>query len=373
MDSPDRGQRPAARGFAAVAAAILGLLFAFTPLADRADLAILDAQWSVLRRFDLRPAPDDIVVVGIDEGTLQQVPEPRGLWHEPLGKVLARIAAARPRAIGLDLALPDRSYESTRPGIDRALLLGLAAARQNGPFVATLSIDAQSRGARPIHPPYLAVLQEERLAIGLLARDADGVTRRFSLSLPTEDGFFPTFAGRLCKMLSRNCGDGLLHYALGKPFGYVPFHKVLAASDMASLERIFRDRIVLIGETLPFTDRIAVPVDYAGWETPGREAPAIVVHALALRTALLDAAPQESSRPLMVVLVTFAALFFLIREWRVALAAAVAAGFTLFAISVYALHAGLAMSLAAPLAILAAVVLVALATPLSHRYVIRRR
>ena len=373
MDSPERGQGPAARGFAAVAAALLGLLFAFSPLAERADLSILDAQWKVLRHFDVRPAPDDIVVVGVDEATLQRVNEPRGLWHEPLGKALARIAAARPRAIGLDLALPDRSYEATRAGIDRTLLLGLAAARQNGPFVATLSIDAHTRAARPIHAPFLAVLEEERLGIGLLARDADGVTRRFSLALPTEDGSFPTFAGRLCKSLSKRCGDGLLHYALGKPFGYVPLHQVLAASEMASLERVFRDRIVLIGETLPYTDRIAVPVDYAAWEPPGREAPAIVVHALALRTAMMDAAPEEASPALTAVLVTLAALTILLRDWRVLAAAAVAAGAALFGISVYALHGGIAMPLSGPYVVLLLAVVGAVAMAASRRYVIRRR
>ena len=118
-------------------------------------------------------------------------------------------------------------------------MLGLAAARENGPFVATLSIDARTRGARRIHTPFLALLQEERLGIGLLARDADGVTRRFSAALPTEDGAFPTFAGRLCRALERGCGDGLIHYALGKPFAYVPMHQVLETTDPAWLERAF--------------------------------------------------------------------------------------------------------------------------------------
>lgn len=373
MDTAERGQGAATRGFAVVALAIAGLLFAFTPLAERADLVLLDAQWQALRRFDLRPAPDDIVVVGVDEATVARIAEPRGLWHEALGKGLARIAAARPRAIGLDMTLPDRSYESTRPGLDHALLLGLAAARQNGPFVATLSIDAHTRGARPIHPPFLAMLQEERLGIGLLARDADGVTRRFSLALPTEDGSFPTFTGRLCKAMSRPCSDGLLHYALGAPFRYVPLQDVLAAPGVEPLERAFKDRIVLVGETLPFTDRVAVPVDYAGWEPPGREAPAIVVQALALRTALLDAAPQEASRPMAVLLVGLAALIFLLRDPRAAAAAAFAAAGVLFGLGVLALRSGTALPLAAPYFTLALASLVGLALALSRRYVIRRR
>ena len=135
---------------------------------------------------------------------MSAIPEPPGLWHAPLGLALARIAAAKPRAIGLDYPLPERSFDAIRPGLDRALIVGLAAAAQNGPFVAVLTIDARTRSAKRIHTPFLALLGDSRLGIGLVARDADGVTRRFSLLIPTEDGGFPTFAGRLCRALSVN-------------------------------------------------------------------------------------------------------------------------------------------------------------------------
>src|SRR5688500_2652104 len=195
------GGRGASQGLAMVAVALAGLLFWLTPLAETAEARLLDLQWSVLRAFDPRPAPDDIVIVGIDEVTVARIREPVGLWHESLGKALVRIASARPRAIGLDITLPDRSQDHVRAGLDRALLVGLAAARDNGPLVAALSIDARTRGARPIHPPFLAVLREEGLGVGLLARDVDGVTRRFSILIPTEEGGFPTFAGRMCRAL----------------------------------------------------------------------------------------------------------------------------------------------------------------------------
>ena len=373
MEPAERGDAAPTRGFAVAALAIAGLAFSFTPLADRLDLALLDAQWRALRKFEVRPAPDDIIVVGVDEATVARVREPPGLWHEPLGKALARIAGARPRAIGLDVALPERSFDATRPGMDRALMLGLAAARENGPFVATLSIDARTRGARPIHPPFLAMLQEERLGIGLLARDADGITRRFSVALPTEDGAFPTFVGRLCRALARACGDGLIHYALGRPFAYVPLHQVLETNDPAWLERAFRGRIVMVGETLPFTGRIEVPVDYAGWEAPARDAPAIVVHAQSLRTALLDAAPQEASRPLAMVLAGLGALLFLVRDWRLAAVAALLGAAGLFAAAVLALRAGLAVPVAAPLATLLAAWLAVAGTVAARTFVIRRR
>src|SRR5262249_48773629 len=152
-----------------------------------------------------------------------------------------RIASARPRAIALDVALPDRSLDTLHPGLDRALLVGLAAARRNGPVVAALSIDARTRGARPIYAPYLAVLGEDRLGIDLMPRDIDGVTRRFSLAIPTEDGGFPTFAGRVCTRVSHRCSDGLMDFSLGAPLRYVPFHEVLKMRDAERARELFAD------------------------------------------------------------------------------------------------------------------------------------
>src|SRR5438128_12289115 len=100
---PRDGADPSAmRDFAAAATAVIGLAFAFMPIAERLDNALLDVEWNILARIDARAAPDDIVIVGIDEASVRAIPEPPGLWHSPLGLALARLAAARPRAILLD-------------------------------------------------------------------------------------------------------------------------------------------------------------------------------------------------------------------------------------------------------------------------------
>jgi CHASE2 domain-containing sensor protein len=340
MNEPDDGGRAAMRAFAVAALALAGLVFSLTPVARSIDDALLDQQWRLLRQFDARPAADDIIIVGIDPATVSAIAEPPGLWHETLGKALARIAASRPRAIALDFPLPDRSYESVKPGLDRALFAGLAAAIRNGPFVATLNIDARTRSAKRIHTPFLALLGEERLGIGLTALDGDGVTRRFSLLIPTEDGGFPTLTGRMCRALKKDCGDGLIDYALGPAFRYVPLKDVLEMRDPGIMEKLFRDRIVLIGETQPYGDRIATPLNLASWEPAERDSPGVVVHAQTLRTALLDRAPQEASRPLVVLMLSAAALLFLMRDWRLAAAALALAAVGSFAAALVALRGG---------------------------------
>ena len=353
MIETDDGGRAALRAFAVAALALAGFAFSITPLAGALDNRLLDREWALLRSFAPKPAPDDIIVVGIDPATVEAIAAPPGLWHEPLGLALARIAAARPRAIGLDYPLPERSFDAIRPGLDRALFVGLAAAARNGPFVAALNIDARTRSARRVHTPFLALLGDARLGIGLLARDDDGVTRRFSLVLPTEDGGFPTFVGRLCRALSRECNDGLIDYALGAPLRYVSLKSVFETQDVALLDRLFRDRIVLVGEAMPYADRVAVPVNLAAWEQAARDSPAIVVHGLSLRTALASA-PREASRPLSVLLLSLAALLFLIRNWRIALAVTALAALAVVAGATAALRGGLFGSMAPELATLIA-------------------
>lgn len=373
MKLPRRGAPPALRAFAVAAVALAGLAAAFLPWTERLDNALLDAQWSLLRKFDLRPAPADIVIVGIDERTAARITAPRDLWHEALGAALVRIASAKPRAIALDIPLPERSYDEMRPGLDRALLAGLVAARDNGPLVATLAIDAATRGARPIHPPFLALLGEERLGLGLLASDVDGVTRRFSLAIPTEDGAFPTLTGRLCRALRQRCEEGLVHYALGNPHGYVPMTRVLEADDATVLQALFRDRIVLVGETGRFGTRVAVPANLAGWEGAAPDTPAVVVQAQSLRTALARAAPQESSKAPVALLVSLAALLVLLRDPRYGLLVGALAALGTVAAGTIALRSGTYVPVGAVLLTLGLAWLFAAGSAAARTYEVRRR
>jgi CHASE2 domain-containing sensor protein len=341
MSEPDDGGRAVHRAVAVAAAAFAGFLFSLSAVAPMIDGPALDGAWRTLRKFAVRPAADEVIIVGIDPASVNAIPQPAALWHEPLGRALARISAARPRAIALEFPLPDRSFDAIRPGLDRALFAGLATAVEAGPFVTVLSIDPRTRSAKRIHTPFLALLGESRLGIALLARDGDGVIRRFSLAIPTEDGSFPTLEGRLCRVLARQCTDGLVNYALGPALTYVSLKTVLEAEDTSLLERLFRGRIVLIGETQPFGGRVAVPVNLAAWEEARSDSSAIVVHAQALRTALARAAPDDGSRPLLMLLITAAALLALVSDWRIAAAWAILASVVLGVAVVLALRAGI--------------------------------
>jgi adenylate cyclase len=328
-----------------VAIALAGFLFSLTPVAERLDHFVLDAEWSLLRKFDPKPAPDDILIVGIDEASVRAIDAP-GLWHEPVGRALEKIAAARPRGIAIDLQLPERSYNSLGDGLDQRLVQGIAAARISAPVVGSLSIDPVTHAARPVHAPVLAALGEEALGIGLLGRDGDGVTRRFSLALPTQDGAYPTLVGRICRALAVRCTDGLIDYALGEPFRYVPLRDIAAAKDAAYLDKLFRGRWIFVGDVRA-TDRVAAPWNLAGWEPPSPSTPAVVVQAQSLRSAIAGA-PSRASRPWVVMLVAFAALVALNRDWRTAWASAALTWMALLVAGTVLLRAGTQLDLVAP-------------------------
>lgn len=346
---PSAGPPRRGSGALALAAiALAGFLFALTPVAGYLDHAILDGQWRLLRKLEVRASPEQVIVVGVDEATLAMLPEPPPVWHEALGRALARVAGAGPRAIALDLPLPERSFDAVREGLDRALFDGLAAAARAGPFVAVLSVDPATRGVRRIHTPFLALLGEKRLGLGLTATDEDGVARRFSLLVPTEDGGFPTLTGRLCRELERACDEGLIDYGLGEPILAVPMKNVLTMTDEALFARLFRGKVVLFGQTQRFSDRVPVPWNAAAWESGGRDSPSVVVHAQTLRTAL-GRAPAEASRPLLLLLASASALLWLAQGWRLMAVTLAVVGAAAFAASTFALRAGHHIPLAAVL------------------------
>lgn len=346
MGNADGGALTATRGFVLAAIALAGFLFSLTPLAERLDDAVLDVKWMLLRKFAPKPAADDILIVGVDDASVRAIDAPPGLWHEPIGRALEQIAGAHPRAIGIELQLPERSYDSFRPGLDAPLVQGIVTARASAVVVASVNIDPRTRSARPIHAPILAALGDHGLGIGLLGRDGDGTARRFSLAIPTEEGAYPTLAGRICRTLAaRRCSEGLIDFALGEPFRYVPLKDVLATRDSVYLAKLFRDRIVLLGDVRA-GDRVAVPVNLAGWETGGNYSSAVVVHAQSLRTALAGA-PVEAAKPLGAILVALAALVALMKDWRLAAATALLGGLVLLVLATAALHSGVHVHAAA--------------------------
>ena len=130
----------------AVAALLLAPL-ALVPNPEEAPLAdferfAFDASMRVLRSIHPRSIADDIVLVGIDEDTEEAfADEPTALWHEHYAAALHALARAKPRAVGVDVVLPDRSYDRIKPRIDIAMMRGIADIRRASALVYVQTVN----------------------------------------------------------------------------------------------------------------------------------------------------------------------------------------------------------------------------------------
>ena len=149
---------PRGAGYAAVA--IVGLILPWTAFVTALDLKLLDGQFRLLREYAPRPVASDVVVVGIDEDSERVLREPHALWHPYLGQFFQAMALARPAVVGLDINLPDRSYNFLLEGHDAKLLRGIIALRTVAPIVFALTVDASGR-ARRIFPPFVSTAGPE--------------------------------------------------------------------------------------------------------------------------------------------------------------------------------------------------------------------
>ena len=280
--NPARG-RTALRGL--VIALALGLLA--TPFLAPLDRLAFDGWTRLLRRTE-DPRPQAVALVGIDEGTYQAFPEPFALWHRHLAAVFQGLALARPQAVGVDLALPERSQEALVPGADAALLGGILRLRQQCPLVVGLTVDAAGRTRLPFGPFLAGLGGEEGLGYVEFEPDPDGTVRRFTEHFHGSPRPSPTLAGQLARRLGLPVREGLLDYREGTALPSIPFQQVEAwaqTGDVPALRQAFGGKVVLVGGVLPLEDRLRQVVDLMGPGGPG-PAPGVLLHVQAMRNLL---------------------------------------------------------------------------------------
>lgn len=339
--------------FAAVLAASLAV--AALELAEPLDLRLLDLQFRALRAWHPRAATPDVVVVGIDEDTTRALPEPIALWHRHLERFLEAMAAAKPLAVGVDVALPARSFDGVLPGSDVLLTRGLVQAKRTYPLVVALSVSPSGK-ARPVHPLFLGAVGEGGTGYAAFPVDADGRIRR----LDEREFAAPLFSTQVARRLGVEPRGGAIDYSRGERFDYVPFHRVLewhARGELASLTREFTGKAVLLGVVLPYTDDHAAPVQLAGWDgwpASGMRVPGVLLHAQALRNLLDGGLLQAVPRPVVVAAAAAAAgLWFVSAGWTTVVALLAGIVVVLLAASSFLVTRGWVLPVA-PVAIAAA-------------------
>ena len=132
--------------------AIVVVLLAGFRATQLVDLQLLDVQFRILRSARSIEPVHEVALVGIDEKTLAAFPEPIALWHKHFADVLLALMQVQPAVVGLDIVLPDRSYDRIAPGYDKMLIRGIVEARRAFPLVLALTIDPEGK-PRQIHRP----------------------------------------------------------------------------------------------------------------------------------------------------------------------------------------------------------------------------
>lgn len=300
-------------GFALV---LLVLLAAhFSAPARLLELNWLDLQFRLLRQIAPLPVSREVVVVGIDDATVREMNLPLATMHAELGRFLEAMATAKPRAVGLDVTFPQTSYDGLKPGLDAALLRGMLRLRNVAPLVLGVTVGAAG-APRPVHQPFLTVAGRDGVGYVLVQLDEDGAIRRFDERLGEGGAVVPTLAGQIARRLDVPVEYGLVQFALGPDFGYLPLREVLAlqeAGDGAALARQFGGKVVMLGTVLPYEDQLKLPVKLAAWDKDRETTHGVLIHAQQMRSLIEGRVVRPLDGQAAVLLVCIAALAWWLR------------------------------------------------------------
>jgi class 3 adenylate cyclase/CHASE2 domain-containing sensor protein len=323
---------------------LVALLLHLMQAGEQLSRALLDRQFARMQEHDVHRLQNDVVIVGIDEDATKALKEPFALWHPHLGKFMDAMVKAKPSVLGLDIALPERSYQFLIPQYDQSLLQGLQELKGQTPLVLAQMLD-DSGAFRPVHAPYVAAAGADALASVVVCPDDDGIVRRFDPNLCTVNARGVMLVEKMAAHLGKKTpGTGLVDFSAGDKFDYVPFLKVLEwqqQGDTGQLASTFGGKPVLLGVVSRLGDRVRAPVPLAAWDPFKLRVPGVLMQGQILRSILSDGLIREANVFVVGVLTLLAALFWLGRIGWIKLAALVVFPFLLFQFSTWQLGEGM--------------------------------
>lgn len=264
----------------AVLAATVACVIEATGALERLELSTVDT------RFKLRgeqPAPDSLIVVGIDDKTFDDLDERWPFSRNRFAKVLETVSAADPAVIVYDVQFTE---ESDDPRADNRLI---EASRAAGNVVFSTT-ETGERGESNVFGGGEALAYARAASgNGLFPEDPGGVVRRVPAQIDGLDTLSVAAVRRLGKPIPFDGlgGDGgwIDFRGGGGHLTRVSFSDVVAGA--IPPER-FRDKIVVIGATAPVLQDTH-PVSWPDGTMAGPE-----IHATAIDT-LLRGAPLRTT------------------------------------------------------------------------------
>ncbi|ACL59464.1 CHASE2 domain-containing protein [Methylobacterium nodulans] len=245
---------------------------------DRIEAPLLDLRFALAGP---RPAPSEVMIVALDDATVAQAgtyPLPRAT----LARLIGTLAAASPRAIGLDVLFLEHGPEAG----DQALA---AALRQTGAVIAGAALFASGEvddgvaeipRATQVLWPIEALRTQTSLGLVNVSTDLGGTPRHVPLLIRSGDALLPSFplqlaaraAGAEPVLAAGELGIGptRLRPDLGLtlplrfygPRGTVPTLSAAAILGGRVAPDALRNRILLVGSTATAAgDSFATPFD----------------------------------------------------------------------------------------------------------------
>jgi len=306
--SPDQHRRRVLlRAIAGVAAVVLAAQA--TEVFENAELPTVDARFR-LRGTEAPPA--DVLVVGVDDVTLQQVGEPWPFALDVHARVVEELTAAGAAVVVLDVPIG--------PGDDDAAA-SFGRALEAAPAITLATLLTTADGSPVVLGGEDALARDGvRAADGRLDPDDDGVVRRFDHTLPDEDD--SDDGGEVERLLGSGLptvpvvaveqatGDAVPDDVTGEEGATIDVPGPTGTVDQVSFVSVLEGgvdqdavdgRIVVVGATSPgLGDVVATPLA----ERTSRAE----VHAAAIATLLADLPLRTPSRPLRLLLTLLACL-----------------------------------------------------------------
>jgi len=258
-------------GLAVLAALALTTAFVAPP-AERVVRDIL-----VTTASPFTAPPGEIVLVTITEETLERFPYRSPIDRAFLADLVRTIAAAGPKAIGIDLLFD----QPTEPQKDRLLARAIEAA----PVPVVIATASREDGLSDAQFAYLTGFAPSAMrGLAVLGRDPfDGVVRQTFPGREVDGEWWPGFAPAVA-MAGGLPGErerrelAYFHDGAGEPHAFPAYPAHAAALLPAAW---FKDKFVLIGVDLPLDDRHATPFVAVNGVAEGT-LPGVVIHAHAL-------------------------------------------------------------------------------------------
>ena len=267
---------------------LIGVLTAFSflqlPWMKDIDLYFYD---NLLASTTHTAQDQGIIVVGIDDKSLEQFSDPLILWHKYLAKVISGISEAGAKAIALDI-IPTISLDKLAPELDRQFIRAMRQSHKNGTPLY-LGFTVGENGQLP-HRKYL--FAASGLGFLNLSPDSDGKVRRQTLTIKNDQGQEVGSAALLMANAINQDIENLpskiyIDYR-HRPPPIISFAKIydhVKNGDVEALTSQFKEKVVIIGVTsqkLP--DTHTAPVTVEGLNQA--RIPGSVIHAFTAQTIL---------------------------------------------------------------------------------------